>query len=284
MSIDRELDQILENWDGSKITIRPSAVDGFMQCPRQWALTHIAGIRSMPGARAAIGTAIHAGVEQEWKQAMATKQKDFNVSAMADLAIAELHELDMEGLNYDADENLATAEAEVRGGLKAFAEDIAPFTDIPIAVEVRYTVDIDNPVVACLSGTVDYINTNAIADIKTSKRKPTPANYVTQQSIYKYLAESNGVKVDHNYIQGVILKGRPEGTILDLTPDIPKAKVAVNTILDVAEAFSAGIRPSLLFRGNPKYYLCSDKYCALHSTCPYASGELKETLAPKVTL
>jgi CRISPR/Cas system-associated exonuclease Cas4 (RecB family) len=284
MSIDHELDTILENWDSEKITIRPSAVDGFMQCPRQWALTHIAGMQSMPGARAAIGTAIHAAVEQEWKEAMVTGKKDFNISAMEDLAVAELNELDQGGLNYDAGEDVNTATKEARAGVRSFAEDIAPFTDIPIAVETRYTVDIDNPVVSRLSGTVDYINTNTIADVKTSKRKPVPANYTTQQSIYKYLAESNGQRVDHNLIQGVVLKAKPEGHILELKPDIEKAKVAVNAILDTVEAFNAGIRPSLLFRGNPKYYLCQDKYCALHRTCPYAQGEIKETVKPKVSL
>lgn len=285
MSLDKELDQMLENFDqANKIVIRPSAVDGFVQCPRQWAMTHIAGVQSMPGARAAIGTAIHAAVEQEWKEAMVTKKKDFNKSAMADLAVAELNEMDQEGLNYDDGEDVNSAAGEAIKGTAAFVDDIVPFTDIPIAVEERYTIDIDNPVVKAVSGTVDYISSNEIADVKTSKRKPSPANYVTQQSIYKMLAEANGRAVDRNLIQGVVLKTKPEGMILNLEPDIEKAKLLVNSMLDVTEAFYSGVRPSLLFRGNPKYYLCQAKYCALHSTCPYAKGEIKDTTQPKVNL
>lgn len=284
MSVDPELDQTLENFDGEKIVIRPSAVDGFMQCPRQWAMTHIAGIPSIPGARAAIGTAIHSAVEQEWKEAMVTGKKDFSHSAMADLAAAELQELDQEGVKYDEGEDINSATSEAVKGTAAFADDIAPFTDIPIAVEERYTIDIDNPVVKAVSGTVDYVNKNEIADVKTSKRKPVPANYTTQQSIYKMLAEANGRTVNRNLIQGVILKARPEGTILNLEPNIEKAKLAVNSMLDVAEAFYSGVRPSLLFRGNTKYYLCQAKYCALHSTCPYAKGEIKDQPKAKVDL
>lgn len=284
MQRDTELNKLLENWDAAKVTIRPSAVDSFLQCPRQWAMTHIGGIKSMPGARAAIGTAIHAAIEEEWKLAIASGKKDFNVNAMCDVATSELVELDNEGLEYDQDEDLDSAQAAAIGGVKAFAEDIVPFTPIPIAVETRFTIPLDNPVVECLSGTVDYINSDTIADVKTSKRTPSPANYVTQQSIYKLLAEANGQTVKHNLIQGVVLTAKPKGAILSLTPDVDRAKFAVNTILDVADIFSKQIvHPDILFRGNPKYYLCDRKYCALYSTCPYVKGEL-ETKVEKVKL
>jgi len=271
---DNELNNLLENWDGEKITIRPSAVDSFMNCPRQWAMTHIGGVPSTNGGRAAIGTSIHAAVEQEWKEAILTKKKDFNVTAMADLAAAELAEMDLAGVNYDLGEDLNTATGEAVKGVKAFVEDIVPFTDIPVAVEERYTIDLDNPVAARLSGTVDYISEDAIADVKTSKRKPVVANYNTQQTIYKLLAEANGRTVNHSLIQGVVLKAKPEGHILALEPQVAKAKFAVNTLLEVLDVFSKQtIEPAMLFRGNPKYYLCSNKYCALYNDCPFVQGD-----------
>lgn len=282
---DIELNKLLENWDGNKVTIRPSSVDSFANCPRQWAMTHIGGVKSMPGARAAIGTAIHAAIEREWRESIVTGKKDFNISTMQDVAAAELVHMDQEGLNYDDNEDLNTATAAASGGVKAFAEDIAPFTPIPIAVETRFTIDLDNPVVENVSGTVDYISKDTIADIKTSKRKPVPASYSTQQSIYKMLAEANGQTVKHNLIQGVVLKAKPDGHIMELVPDIESAKFAVNTILDVASVFHQQVvHPDILFRGNPKYYLCSDKYCALYNTCPYVKGELKAEAPAKVAL
>ena len=90
---DLELCKILENFDGKKITLRPSSIDGFGRCPRKWAATYIGGVQSATNGRAAIGTAIHAGVELAWKDSMLTGKKDFNLSAMADMAVLSLQEI-----------------------------------------------------------------------------------------------------------------------------------------------------------------------------------------------
>lgn len=270
---DTTLRKALESFDGSKIIIRPSAIDGYFNCPRQWALTFLGDQPTIPGARAAIGTAIHAGVENEWKKAMASGQKDFNLTAMQDCAIDELQELDKQGLQYDANENLSTAESTVVDGTVAFVDDIVPFTEIPDAVEERYTIDLEHPVVNAVSGTVDYISKNAIADVKTSKRKPVPSSYATQQSVYKMLAEANGRTVEHSLIQGVVLKKVPDGHIMELEPKVDQAKYMLNSMLDTLEVFNEQkVAPEVMFRGNPKYYLCSEKYCAAHSICPYVQG------------
>lgn len=289
----------LQLWDGEKITIRPSAVDSFSQCSYQWYHTFILKQSTIPGARAAIGTAIHAAVENEWTKAIASRNKDFNLSAMQDAAIAELHELDALGVQYDEGENLNTAESEVLGGVEAYKDDISPYVDIPIAVEVRYTVAIDNHVVSKLSGTLDYLGNGIIADTKTSKRKPVVESYTTQQSIYRYLVDNGeasyddqpGVKlalpkqvIQRNQIHSVILsKTGQAGTVLDLTPNVPRAKVQVNSMLEVLDVMSKDIvPPEVLFRGNPKYYLCDKKYCALYNTCPFVKGEEPVIKAPKL--
>jgi len=281
----------LQLWDGDKITIRPSAVDGFAQCSYQWYHAHILGQPTIPGARAAIGTAIHAAAESEWVKAILSGKKDFNLSAMRDAAIAEFHELDANGLQYDEGEDTNTAEATVLQGVDAYAEDISPWVAIPIAVEVRYTIAIANPVVKAVSGTIDYLGDGIVADTKTSKRKPVVESYSTQQSIYKLLAEQGvtnggeaGVPIHRNQIHGVILaKTGATGTILDLTPNVARAKVLVNSMLDVLDVMSKDIvPPEVLFRGNPKYYLCDKKYCALYNSCPFVKGEAPITKAPKL--
>lgn len=281
----------LQLWDGNKIVIRPSAVDGFAQCSYQWYHAHVLGQSTIPGARAAIGTAIHAATENEWTKAIASGNKDFNKSAMHDAAIAELHELDKLGLQYDEGENLNTAEVTALEGVDAYADDISPFVDIPIAVEVRYTIDIDNPVVKAVSGTIDYLGNGVIADTKTSKRKPVVESYTTQQSIYKLLAEQGvtnegkaGMPVYRNQIHGVVLaKTGAAGTVLDLTPNVPRAKVLVNSMLETLEIMAKDIvPPEVLFRGNPKYYLCDKKYCALYNICPFVKGEAPEPKAIKL--
>ena len=262
-------------WNGEKLRLRPSAIDGFFTCPRQWAGYYIGGERSMPGARAAIGTAIHHGVEQMWLEAIAVKAKEPNLTMMKDAAVDEFVKLDQDDdLMYDNGEDVNTASDTIVSGIDAFVEDIVPFTDIPMAVEERYTISIKHDMVEDLSGTVDYITNNTIADVKTSKRKPVPANYKTQQSIYKMLAIANGVDVQHNLIQGVVLKAKPQGHILELESDVDQAKYLVNSILDTLDVYHKNIiDPNVLFRPNTKHYLCSPKYCSFYGkTCDATGG------------
>lgn len=258
------------------IRIRPSAVVGFYSCSYQWGKTFLEGVKSIPGARASIGTSIHAGVEQLWTEALVTGKKDANLSKLTDAAMEAWKEDTHDGVNFDDGEDANTAAVEIVKGIEAFTEDIVPFTQIPMAVEEFYKVDIEHPLVAEMGGTVDYITKDTIADVKTSKRKIAASGHVVQQSIYKYLAQANGVDVKHNLIQGVVLgKREVSGSILTLESDVPMAKGLVNGMLDTLDLIAKDVAPiHHILRGNPKHYLCSNKYCALHAECPFVNGKL----------
>lgn len=262
--------------NNENIRIRPSAVVGFYSCSYQWGKTFLEGVKSIPGARASIGTSIHAGVETMWADAIITGKKDTNQSKLIDAAMEAWKEDTHDGVNFDDGENANTAAVEIVRGIEAFTEDIAPFTAIPMAVEEFYKVDIDHPLVSEMGGTVDYITHDTIADVKTSKRKISASGHVVQQSIYKYLAQANGVDVKHNLIQGVVLKKTgAEGSILTMESDVPMAKGLVNGMLDALDLIAKDVAPiHHILRGNPKHFLCSNKYCALHSTCPFVSGKM----------
>lgn len=264
---------IINNED---IRIRPSAVDGFYACAYQWGKTFLEGKRTIPGARASIGTSIHAGVETLWQEAIETGKKDANLSKLTDSAMEAWKEDTHDGVNFDAGEDAGTAAVEIVKGIEAFVDDIVPFTKIPKAVEEFYKVDIEHPLVSELGGTVDYITNDTIADVKTSKRKLSPPSYTTQQSIYKYLAQANGVDVKHNLIQGVVLKkSGPEGMILTMDTDVPLAKSLINGMLDTLDIIVKDVAPiETILRGNPKYYLCSPKYCGEYDTCPFVNGKI----------
>jgi len=253
------------------IVIRPSSVDSFQQCSYQWAKVFLEGRMSIPSSRAAIGTAIHKGVEVFWAEAIQRGIKDPNSDMMYDAGIeAFKEEAKKEGMSYNEGETVDTCNKEIVAGTQAFIDDLVPFLDIPTAVEERFTIDISgHPIVKAISGTVDYIAPGRIDDVKTSKRKPTVANFVTQQSIYKLLAEENGHPVNHSMIQAVVLKKVPDCHILELEPNIDQAKYLVNHMLDTIRVAAADIVPiETLFHCNTKYYLCSPKYCALHGDCP----------------
>jgi len=257
--------------NNESITIRPSSVDNFYQCAYQWGKVFLEGATSIPGARAAIGTSIHSAVETMWQDAIDTGSKDPNLSKMTDAAMESWKEEAQKGIWFDDGENDNTAAVEIVRGTQAFIDDIVEFTPIPNAVEQRFSVAIAHTLVSRISGTVDYISNDTIADVKTSKRKPSVANYTTQQSIYKYLAQANGIDVKTNLIQGVVLrKSSADGLVLTQPTDVPQAKALINNLLDTLDVIVQDVAPiETILRGNPKYYLCQEKYCSLYNDCPF---------------
>ena len=261
-------------WNGEPIVIRPSSIDNFYGCAFQWAKVFLEGERTIPNARAAIGTAVHKGVEEMWKESMIRKSKDqVNLSMATDAAIEEFQSIDQD-IQYDQGENSNTAEELIADGMRVYVEDIVPFADIPVAVEQWYEMPLSHKVVEKIGGTIDYITKTELDDLKTSRRKPVTASYTTQQTTYKILAEANGVHIEKQRIQAVAFTKQPMGYMLELEPNVPRTKYLINHLLDTLDAFHEGVDPKLLFRGNPKYMFCSDKFCTLHSKgCPYANGE-----------
>lgn len=261
--------------NNENIRIRPSAVESFYGCAFAWGKNFLEGTSSMPNSRAAIGTAIHAGVEAMWAEAISSKRKDPNISMMTDAAMGAWKDEAHDGMNYNKDEDEGSCAVEIIKGTEAFIEDIVPFTVIPAAVEEFYKIDIDNPLVSELGGTVDYITHDTIADVKTSKRKTGPEGHTVQQSIYKYLANANGLNIKHNLIQQVVLKKAPEGAILKLDADVDQAKYLVNGILDTMDLIYKDVAPiETILRPNPKHMFCSSKFCAHHAICPAIKGNL----------
>ena len=232
------------NWDGSLIRLRPSSLDSFYGCAFQWANVFLAGKFSIPSARAAIGTAVHKGIEVMWKDAMLTKSKDgINLNMMKDAAIDNYIEADNEDtLMYEHGEDSHMAEQLVQSGVEVFVEDIVPYVDIPKHVEHFLTMDIDNVVVNEIGGTIDYIIPGELADVKTSKRKPVPQSYVTQQDVYKLLAEKHGNKINRQIIHGIAFTKQPVGHILEVESKMDRTKYLVNHMLDTLTANAAVVK------------------------------------------
>lgn len=269
--------------NNTDIVLRPSSIDNAQQCAYQWAKVFLEGVITIPNSRAAIGTGIHAGVEALWTEAMTSGRKEPNLSMIHDAAVESFNEESKKGMRYDDGETIDTCHQEIINGTSAFVDDLVPFLDIPERVESRFTINLEHPIVKAISGTVDYCGNGNLDDVKTSKRKPSTPNYVTQQSIYKMLAEAEGVEVKRNRIQGVVLTKNPYGIILDLEPNVDQAKYLVNNLLDKIEVFAQDIVPAeTIFSCNTKYYLCSKKYCSLHGSCPATKRTANAVEKPKL--
>jgi len=252
-----------------ELRLRPSAIDGFFGCSFQWGKTFLEGVNSIPNSRAAIGTAIHAAVDTMWKESIAKKDKVANMSTMLDAAVSAFKEEEAKGMQFGEDEDSNSCVKEIMLGTETFVEDILPYSAIPVATETFLKIDLEHKMVKELGGTVDYMTSNTIGDLKTGKRKPTVSNYSTQQSIYTYLAKANGIPVESNIIQSVVLKKQPEGMILPMPVNVPKAKDLVNIMLDTLDIVYKDIAPiETILRPNPKYMFCSQEYCAFYGKCP----------------
>lgn len=261
--------------NNDKIRLRPSAVESFYGCAYAWGKNFLEGVSSMTNSRAAIGTAIHAGVEAMWNEAITTGKKEPNMSMMTDAAVESWKAETEEGVQYGEGENEGSCHVEIIKGSQAFVEDIVPFTAIPVATEKFYTIPIEHTFVEEIGGTIDYISKDTIADVKTSKRKSGPEGHTVQQSIYKMLANANGQNIKNNLIQQVVLKKAPEGAILQLEADEHQAKYLINTILDVLDLVAKDVAPiETLLRPNPKHMFCSKKFCAHFDNCPAIKGNL----------
>ncbi len=263
--------------NNTDIRLRPSAIDGFYSCAYRWGKTFLEGCPSNTNTRAAIGTAIHRAAEVFWTDAIDTKKKDPNISKLSDASMESFSEAFKEGLVLDEKESEGEARAEILKGTEAFIEDIVPFSQIPLGVEEFVKIDIEHELVSELGGTIDYITANTIGDLKTSKRKIGPQGHVTQQSIYKYLAQENGKAIEHNIIQGVVLTKTPSGSIMTLEANVPQAKARVNGILDVLDLVLLDVAPiETILRPNPKDIFCSRKFCALYDNgCPATTDAIK---------
>lgn len=256
------------------LRIRPSAIDGFFSCSFQWGKQHLEGIQTMPNSRAAIGTSIHAAAEYFWNGAIESGKKDTNLTESTEAAMSTWEEQTHDGVQFDDGESHGTAAVEIARGASSFIEDIVPFSEIPTGVEQFFEVPIDHSLVSGIGGTIDYLTNDTIADLKTSKRKISAQKHTTQQSIYKWLANKNGMEIEHNLIQGVVLKkASAEGGILKLEPNIDQAKARVNIMLDTLELIATDAAPiEQLLLPNPGHYLCSPKYCAIYP-CHVFRGE-----------
>lgn len=270
----------------TNITVRPSSLNTYFGCSYQWARVFLTGETSIPNSRAVIGTGIHKGVEQAWKDAMSHHSKNnIRLGTAIEAAVEGFREeVKNYGIQYHDGENEKSALKEIMAGTEAFVDDIVPFAEIPHYVEQRLSISIDNhPIVERVSGTLDYLRKDSMADVKTSKRKTTASNHDLQQSTYNLLAKENGYDIENMYIHNVILTKEPSGSIYQIHPNISKAKTAINSLLDTLEVLASDvIRPEVLFRGNPSYHYCSEKYCSFYNDCMFVKGENPEKKSAQV--
>lgn len=252
-----------------KLVIRPSSIQQFISCPAQWFRTQVIGDLKRPAAAAEAGTALHKGAEIGYTEKIKTGNLP-PVSVLTDAVVEEWKTLNEKDVEYPAGEDFNSYETDIVKGITEYRNQV--MEDInPVAVENRYSIKIDSPVVESISGTIDIDLDGGLADIKMTNKKPVLDKYVLQQSVYALLKERNGKKCDFAEIHNV--KRGDTATRLSLNVEKEYARGWLNTILDTLESFNETGDVNLFRGSNPSAnYLCSSKWCGYWDKCPFVKG------------
>lgn len=270
----------MEASDPSSVILRPSGISSFIRCPYQWYMVHILNKRQKPAAATSAGTSVHAGAEHGYKQKIILGELP-KMSECVDVAVAIWDELNSqdEPLEYNEGETRGRYTDDIASGMEVYYQE-AMKEVTPVAVEQRYSLELDHPYYTHLSGTIDIDLEDGIADIKFTKSKSTIMHYTLQQSTYGLLKVANGKPVSrleiHNVVRPKALKTKyspAELHIGELPLQFDYAKFWINNILDTVAQYKE-TKNDLLFRGcSPdSNYLCNEKWCGFWKECPYVEG------------
>jgi hypothetical protein len=261
-------------------TIRASALGDFLDCAARAEAKHLLGLRMPSGQPSVLGSALHAS----------TAVYDRSVLEKQGLTVEEAAGAAVDILQHPKDEVRATPEdmpakllEQVARTLhKRYCLEIAPKMDYA-AIEVRCERLELTDVGIALTGTTDRVlkvkGGYSIADIKSGKRAVSaagtidPGPHLYQLGVYELLAaHASDLPIGGGARIIGIQTGKTErGQRVAVSDPLEGARAAL-----IGDADSPGVLESVGrmiehgdFPGNPKSFMCSQKYCPIHSTCKY---------------
>lgn len=256
--------------NNGKFIVRPSAIQQFINCPAQWFRANVIQDPRKPAAAAEAGTSLHKGAEVGYTEKIKTGNLP-PLSVLQDVVVETWKVCNSEQeVEFKDGETYQSYESDLLLGISEYHKIVMPDTN-PKAVEKRYSIPIDSPVVCEVGGTIDIDLPEGLADIKMTNKKATLQKYVLQQSTYALLKEHNGEKCDFAEIHSVVRKKSAEK--LELNVQKEYARTWVNTIIDTLEKFNDTGDVNLFRGSNPvSNFLCSSSWCGYWDKCPYVKG------------
>jgi hypothetical protein len=251
--------------EDGKVFVRQSWLKDMMLCPHRALLAQRAPEFAKTNDSAAVGIAVHAGIEQFLNGGSA--------DAAAQAANAKMRELIDAGLRTT---NLDPADLThyVSGLFAAWVKDIRPHVPADGTCEYHFQVPTGRTVCGFemwFEGTMDYVAPAGLWDWKTSSRKYSPAEKQAQDiqaSLYWFAATQLGLvhpEVPFNF--GVMIRtASPYGQVVGVR------RTAAHANFVIAQAVSA-VTYALAVAGhdkwlmNDQHHLCSERWCPWWSIC-----------------
>jgi hypothetical protein len=267
--------------------IRASAFGGLFDCALRFEKEQLDRMRLPNSPRALIGTGTHAGTaafDKAKLQGHAIRIDD--AAGVAVDAIAE--RIAEEGATWSADEpSRKEVESTALRLTTNYCADISPRYEFDAVELTAKPLDVDcGGILIRLKGTLDRARSiivptatgrkRRIVDLKTGRRavrmdgRAETKKHRPQVGTYQLLDEhTTGEPVDD---VAEILGMNTAGSFAVGTGEVHGAK---ELLLGTDEAPGLIELAALMFRSglfppNPQSFLCSAKYCAFHSRCPYA--------------
>ena len=256
------------------VTIRASSLGSLFDCPARWIAIHIEGRRMPQNAKAALGTALHAGTASFDAERVAGHLP--SVSVAKDAAYESIakprDETIWDGEREDA-EKIAISLTGRYCDLESFKHD---FVAVEASVESLTISDLG----LVLTGTTDRVERTdgefGISDIKSGKTavstdgRASTKGHGAQMGVYELVAEAaTGLKIT--------APAKIIGLQTNKTPD--KQRIGTGEIIGAREvllgdennvgllATASRIAHGEMVWGNPKSTLCHPNYCPNFKTC-----------------
>lgn len=260
--------------------VRASSWASLFDCAHKWEGQNLLGLKTPPGPRTALGSAIHASTAAFDTSRL--NNEGLRPDDTADLLVSSLLESKCE-VDWSSDD-LSYKDAEKIGLTlhTMYCTDISPqYEFVSVEMETKpLSIDCGDDIVIQLTGTLDRcrawrsIDGVGISDLKTgvqavqkgvAKTKGHSPQIGTYELLYQH--STNVCPTAPGEIIGLKTSGKLEiasGQINNARQMMIGQPGQPGLIEFAKEFFRSG-----LFPPNPSSHLCSERYCARWNLCPY---------------
>ena len=260
------------------VFIRASSLAELFDCPARWAAKHIDNLRMPRSAAAQLGTAVHAGTAV-FDASRLPGGSPVSADDAAGALVDAIHRPEEEVFWDDTAPN--DAERIALALHTKYCHDVAPrqtYRGVEVKCEKLELPELG----IALSGTTDRVRETpaglGISDLKTGRSavgvdgRANTQGHGAQLGVYELLAENAmGLHITAPaQIVGMNTGKTPAAQRVGMgeVHNARAALVGTEEQPGLLEHASRLIR-SGAFYGNPKSYLCSERYCVAHPTCRF---------------
>jgi len=258
-------------------------------------------------AVAALGTSIHKAMEVAMKYKMVTGG-DADLNLLVNEAEKEWDMLVKEATNPDGivelyipptkTDTLASLKTEIPDLVMAYQQEILPFVDNPTATEGVYRIEVNNPLIHSIQGSIDVEQEKAVRDLKITAKKTQKNRHIAQLSTYAWIREQSGKPTETMFIDNLARnKTRISASIMEDKAKTKYIDHILRYMLDTTELWynlgcvGAGSTLSDILTDPEKYkeelkllkviwsgsnpsdnFLCTKEWCGAYEVCPFVKN------------